>query len=50
LLDVIGARLLPLLFGIELLASGLGSLLGTAFYSKFIPRSCLPTLHASICR
>jgi len=36
LLDVIGARLLPLLFGMELLASGLGSLLGTAFYSKFI--------------
>ncbi|KAF6024918.1 hypothetical protein EB796_016755 [Bugula neritina] len=33
LLDVIGTRLLPLLFGIELLASGLGSLLGTAFYT-----------------
>ncbi|KAF6024915.1 hypothetical protein EB796_016752 [Bugula neritina] len=33
LLDVIGARLLPLLLGIELLASGLGSLLGTAFYT-----------------
>ncbi|KAF6024916.1 hypothetical protein EB796_016753 [Bugula neritina] len=33
LLDVIGARLLPLLFGMELLASGLGSLLGTAFYT-----------------
>ncbi|KAF6039470.1 hypothetical protein EB796_002220 [Bugula neritina] len=33
LLDVIGARLLPLLFGIELLASRLGSLLGTAFYT-----------------